>query len=150
MEMLTREKYVERKCEEWAAIGGSFKTVREAYGLSALKVAIGVGVSESTLRRFEKGMPVLAAKTLEQAYKMFLQLHKVLSLGFHSHLYSPEIESLGARLIIDWELGGTGAVTVYRLDNTEVAKFDTGDFETNCALATDLCERLKQPYYFTY
>ncbi|WP_110930586.1 helix-turn-helix domain-containing protein [Paenibacillus bouchesdurhonensis] len=150
MEMMTREGYVQAKSLEWALVGSSFKDARESLGLSAAFVASGIGISESTLRRFENGTPVMAARVIEKAYEMFLYLHKAEQAGFSKHVHAPELHGVGARLVVDWELGDETAVTVSRIGGPVLAKFDIGDFDANCTLAIDLCDKLGEPYFVTY
>lgn len=71
---LTREEYVEKMSGEWADVGTQLRERREKAYLSAEQVAYKVGVSRSTLRRFEKGDPVQSAKILHSAYSNYLDL----------------------------------------------------------------------------
>lgn len=152
MEMMTREGYVQAKSLEWALVGSSFKDARENLGLSAAYVAGGIGISESTLRRFENGTPVLAAKVIEKAYVMFLHLHKAEQVGFNKHVHAPELHGVGARLMIDFEFDedGSEAVTVSRLGGPVLAKFNTGYPGVDRVLAIHLCEELGEPYLVTH
>ncbi|WP_181592647.1 helix-turn-helix domain-containing protein [Paenibacillus sp. YN15] len=75
---LTREEYVEKMSEEWADVGAVLKDRREKAHLTAEQTAYRVGVSRSTLRRFEKGEPVKSAKVLEAAYCNYLDFIELL------------------------------------------------------------------------
>lgn len=71
-----REDYIAEMSEEWSEVGSTLMHEREARGFSIAEVARNVGVSPSTLRRFEKGNPVQAARIIEQGYRMYLELKK--------------------------------------------------------------------------
>ncbi|RED32414.1 DNA-binding transcriptional regulator [Paenibacillus sp. VMFN-D1] len=148
---LTREEFVASKSGQWALTGAQYKKIRKELGFSAATVARGISVSESTLRRFEKGIPVTAARIIENAYKLFLHLHKAKEAGYNEFVHAPGLELLGVGLFIDYGLGDDTSVSVTRIeDDFELARFNTGNFEDNCALAEKLCAELGRPYAYLY
>lgn len=75
--LVSREEYVAvMQAGEWAEIGGELKEEREALGVTIAEASRNIGVSPSTLSRFEKGNPVKAARIIENGYRMYLRLVK--------------------------------------------------------------------------
>ncbi|MNL01664.1 hypothetical protein D3C87_1221400 [compost metagenome] len=144
-----RDKYVAMKAGEWAQKGGELRDVRLCNGLTISEVAAGIGVSPSTLGRFEKGYPVRSAAVIEKAYILFLQLG-----AFREGTTIPTQFGEGARLaadyLIDQDLGETGKITITKKEYVQVAEIDTGDPDLNAELAIKMCEETGGDYFFTY
>lgn len=68
----TREEYVEYSAKRWRKTGAEFEQQRVALGISVDKAAQEIGLSASTLRRFEKGAPVMRANVVKCAYTLLL------------------------------------------------------------------------------
>ncbi|MNN53259.1 hypothetical protein D3C81_1680020 [compost metagenome] len=76
-------------------------------------------------------------------FKQFLA--KVLNWSGYSALVKAEDAIENASILIDFSFEDT-SVVLTRKDGTEVAKFDTGDYERNCILAEELCQKMGEPY----
>jgi hypothetical protein len=98
------------------------------------RVAGGIGISESTLRRFELGYPVTRSELVAHAYEMFLELRLQVVKDI-------EIETSKARFLIDQDADEAGKVTITMREYKKVAEIDTGDAELNGELAVAFCER---------
>ncbi|WP_289354806.1 helix-turn-helix transcriptional regulator [Paenibacillus sp. S-12] len=73
--LVSREEYVAvKQAGEWAEVGGELKEEREALGVTIAEASRNIGVSPSTLSRFEKGNPVRSARVIENGYRMYLRL----------------------------------------------------------------------------
>jgi len=69
-----RQEWIAENAQEWLEIGRELKNKRQILGITAKKVANAIGISSSTLKKFEEGRPVRAGKIVENAYRMFLEL----------------------------------------------------------------------------
>ncbi|MCK6076274.1 helix-turn-helix domain-containing protein [Paenibacillus silvae] len=143
-QLMTREQYVAKKAGEWAEMGLLFKEARESSGLTLADVAPALGVSPSTLRRFELGHPVKSAKIIQKAYEMYFNLN--------AHVFVDEMQraELHAEYLIDQEIGGTGKIVIKRKQYTEVGVIDTGNPELNVELAIGVCKSTGSNYFFMY
>ncbi|MHA7964956.1 helix-turn-helix domain-containing protein [Paenibacillus sp. CAU 1782] len=68
-ETLTPEEWVVAKEVDWIEVGTKYREERERRFLSLAEVAGTIGVSPSTLRRFESGQPVQRANMIERGYR---------------------------------------------------------------------------------
>lgn len=57
---------------EWKKIGDDFKHKREALNVYLTTLRGMIGISEKTIRRFEKGLPVKNRKIIEASYSTAL------------------------------------------------------------------------------
>lgn len=142
--LLTREQYVAKKAGEWAEKGARFKERRQADGLTLEEVSCKLGISTSTLRRFEMGQPVRSSNIIEKAYEMCFALKLYEIVCEESRAFQ------NADYLIDQELGGTGKIEIRKKEYTKVAEIDTGCLDLNVDLAIELCEKSGGEYYFTY
>ncbi|WP_223068097.1 helix-turn-helix domain-containing protein [Paenibacillus caui] len=146
-----REEYTKAKAPEWASVGAAYREARKGLNLTIQKVATEIGVSSSTLARFEKGVPVRASRLIENAYGLYLVVHNATRRGLLDHMDLDMAAFLKARLIVDCDLSEDGApVSITRPDGTVVAKVDTGSVETNYEVAEEMCKKLGEPFYCTY
>lgn len=77
---------------------------------------------------------------------MFRQfLTKVFARKGYLALAKEEAAIENASILIEFSVEDT-AIILTRRDGTEVAKFDTGDYERNCTLAEELCQKMGEPY----
>ncbi|GIP54744.1 helix-turn-helix domain-containing protein [Paenibacillus vini] len=150
MAMMTRDQFVESKGGIWAAIGGTCKKAREFYGISAGVVAKGIGVSVSTLRRFENGKPIRSAQVIEKAYAMFIMLNSAREQGFTIDSLPIQYTPPEPQIKIVWNETGDDSLILSRPDGEEIARINTGDYDLDCALAIDMCEKMGEAYYFAY
>ncbi|WP_025717895.1 helix-turn-helix domain-containing protein [Paenibacillus sp. 1-18] len=118
--LLTREQYVAKKAGEWAEKGARFKERRETHRLTLTKVAEALGISPSTLRRFELGHPVQAANIIEKAYEMYFDLK------IQNFVENEQKALLNAEYLIDQEIGGSGKVEIRRKQFIEVGVIERG------------------------
>lgn len=63
-----RDKYIKEHKQEWLDAGAYYKTWREEHYLSKAEVARRIGISSSTLTKYENGEPVMRANMIETAY----------------------------------------------------------------------------------
>lgn len=73
----TREEYVKYSAKRWRKTGEEFEKQRIALGITIDKAAQAIGLSASTLRRFEKGAPIMRANVVKCAYTLFLDYTKL-------------------------------------------------------------------------
>ncbi|MGR6760886.1 helix-turn-helix domain-containing protein [Paenibacillus sp. T2-29] len=142
--LLTREQYVAKKAGEWAEKGARFKERRETHRLTLTKVAEALGISPSTLRRFELGQPVRSSNIIEKAYDMYFDLR------VHAFMCAEDNAELVADYLVDQEIGGTGKIEIRKKEYTKVAEIDTGNPDLNVDIAIELCEKSGGKYFFTY
>lgn len=76
-------------------------------------------------------------------FKQFIA--KVLAKEGYMVLHENTKAIENASILIDFSTEDT-AVILTKRDGTEVAKFDTGDYERNCSLAEELCQKMGEPY----
>ncbi|OPY60519.1 MAG: hypothetical protein A4E56_02647 [Pelotomaculum sp. PtaU1.Bin065] len=69
-----RREWIAECSQEWLEIGRELKNKRQILGIAAKKVANAIGISSSTLKKFEDGRPVRAGRIVENAYRMYLEL----------------------------------------------------------------------------
>jgi transcriptional regulator with XRE-family HTH domain len=70
-EQIERTKeYINKNQNKWFAIGQMMKEYREEHNLSIREMSVMIGYSETTLRKFEKGMPVIGADKIKKAYSL--------------------------------------------------------------------------------
>ncbi len=148
LEQVTREEFVSKMSEgPWASKGAGFRTLRLAEGISVRGIANSLGVSDSTIRRFESGKPVMAARLLANAYTLALNLHDAGKLGFKPQHTSYSVAETGATLFIE-ELEASIAVQVTRIGGEEVAVFDTQNYDVNRKAAIALCTAMGERFYY--
>lgn len=71
-----RMKYMRNNKERWKEEGAYFKKLREEISFSIAEIAEYLNISESKLRKFEKGEPVTHAGLLKMALLMFYEREK--------------------------------------------------------------------------
>lgn len=71
-----KEVYVVNHQDEWELIGQEMKDRRIALYIRVADVAKNLGVSESTIRRFEKGCPVNNSRLLLNGIRLYLNLRQ--------------------------------------------------------------------------
>lgn len=69
-----RMKYMKSNAEKWKEEGERCKKLREEWSYTVSELAEYLGVSETKLRKFEVGKPVIHAKLLSMAYLNFFKL----------------------------------------------------------------------------
>ncbi|WP_339274492.1 helix-turn-helix transcriptional regulator [Paenibacillus sp. FSL W8-0426] len=139
-QFITREQYIKKNTKAWRKRGAAFRQRREQMRLTISKVAIGIGVSPSTIHRFERGYPISRSILIEKAYDMFLQLRMQLVRN---------LEEDTAEFLIDQDADEAGKVTILRREFTQVAEINSGDPDFNAALAVSICEQNGGSYAFT-
>ncbi|WP_028560905.1 helix-turn-helix domain-containing protein [Paenibacillus pinihumi] len=69
---------VKKENKEWAKVGSEIRNMRSAKQMTISEVAHSIGVSASTLSKFERGRPVQSARLIENAAKLVLsQYHGI-------------------------------------------------------------------------
>lgn len=76
-------------------------------------------------------------------------LTRFLSRKGYSALARAEQAIENANILIEFNTEDT-TVVLTRKDGTEFARFDTGDYERNCTLAEELCQKMGEPYAYLY
>lgn len=69
-----RMKYMKSNAEKWKEEGERCKKLREEWSYTVSELAEYLGVSDSKIRKFESGKPVIHAKLLSMAYLNFFKL----------------------------------------------------------------------------
>ena len=67
-------KYVEEHTKEWQDIGTKLRNARDSLNVSRRQMRSLIGISEATIARFERGLPIKARKIVEAAYRNALRL----------------------------------------------------------------------------
>ena len=65
------------RSESWKSAGSMMKAMREHHNITLSEASIKIGVSSSTLSKFEKGQGVRAAKIIENGYKMMCEIDRL-------------------------------------------------------------------------
>lgn len=133
-QLTTREQYIKKNTKAWMKRGAAFKERRTRMCIPRSIVAGSIGISESTLRRFELGYPVTRSELVARGYEMFLELRLQVVKDI-------EIETSKARFLIDQDADEAGKVTITMREYKKVAEIDTGDAGLNEELAVAFCER---------
>ncbi|NJJ38404.1 helix-turn-helix domain-containing protein [Paenibacillus apii] len=142
-ELMTREQYVAKMADEWREEGAIAKEYRILFGMTIAEVANGIGVSASTIGRYERGLPVQSARLLGSAYFLFLEKRRMLT----EPTDTPHDKFLKADFLIDWD--GERQV-IKKREYREVAEINTGDIALDQELAKSFCEKAGGSYYFVY
>jgi DNA-binding transcriptional regulator YiaG len=72
-----RETFIKVMEPKWKEQGNLCKELRESWFYTVKELAEDLSVSETTLRKFESGKPVIHAKLLGRTYFYFFELYKV-------------------------------------------------------------------------
>ena len=79
-----RRKYVAEHTKEWQDIVTRFRSARDILNISRRQMRLLIDISEATIARFERGLPIKARNIVEHAYLTALrliQLQRELSLA---------------------------------------------------------------------
>ena len=71
-----QEDFLERYRAEWGIKGERLREQRLQYRISQKFIAVQIGICESTLRKFEKGIYIRNVKMVERIYELFLGLEE--------------------------------------------------------------------------
>ncbi|MBD8004556.1 helix-turn-helix domain-containing protein [Bacillus norwichensis] len=71
------DNWIQEHQKSWLEIGQELKSERETLGITKAGMSRKIGCAPSTLTKFEEGKPVQAAKIIENAYKMALELFQL-------------------------------------------------------------------------
>ena len=69
-----RKQYIEEHSNDWIKIGESFKQARELGLITVDSISKAIGVSVTTIRKFECGAPINNSKMIQKSYLMYLEM----------------------------------------------------------------------------
>ncbi|WP_342437828.1 helix-turn-helix domain-containing protein [Paenibacillus sp. FSL L8-0436] len=145
--LMTREQYVAKmSAGEWAEDGAIAREYRILFGFTIAEVASGIGVSPSTVGRYERGLPIQSARLLGSAYFLFLGVRR---LQAEKAATSEADAWNSAEYLIDDNGDGSGVVLKKREYKT-VGEISTGDPAFDAELAIAFCEKEGASYFVTY
>lgn len=72
-----KEDSLARYSEEWSVKGERLRVLRRQHGLLASFIAEDIGISMSTLRKFERGIYIQRVKIIERAYERILNTKRL-------------------------------------------------------------------------
>jgi transcriptional regulator with XRE-family HTH domain len=143
---MTREQYVAKMAGEWSEEGAIAKEYRLLFGMTIAEVASGIGVSPSTVGRYERGLPVQSARLLGSAYLLFLGVRR---LQAEKPLADDLAASLSAEYIITDIEDGPGVIIEKREYKT-IIRINTGNPDFDIELAIASCEAAGGSYWVAY
>ncbi|MBD1379076.1 helix-turn-helix domain-containing protein [Metabacillus arenae] len=72
-----KEQFIEENKEEWLKIGSELQNKRLELGISVSQLSKLLGTSDTRIRNFESGEPVMMSNHLISTYKLALELTKM-------------------------------------------------------------------------
>lgn len=67
-------KHIQEHTKEWQDTGTKLRNARDSLNVSRRQMRSLIGISEATIARFERGLPVKARNIVEHAYRTALRL----------------------------------------------------------------------------
>jgi transcriptional regulator with XRE-family HTH domain len=127
-EALTPEEWVVAKEHDWMEVGIKYREERNRRGLSLAEVARQTGISASTLRRFELGMPIQRAKAISLSYGLLFRL--LASQELATSLHNAQLAAAGIGMQARFVNSGLfNAAVVYYSGDAEESDFEDIDLD---------------------